>query len=78
MIYRRFAYLQSRLILHKQDQLRELEKRLDKEDHDDALVDPELLMCRDKDEIGKRPRVELLAKIEKVFKEYGENRRHNL
>jgi hypothetical protein len=75
MLYRRFGYLQSRVILNKQDQLRELEKRLDREDKDDALVDYQLLMCRDKDERENRPRVKLLADIEKCFKEYGD---HNL
>lgn len=78
MVYRRFGYLQSRIILYKQDQLRELERRLDKEDNDDALADPELLMCRDKDEIENRPRVKLITKIEKRFKEYGENLSHKL
>lgn len=73
MVYRRFGYLQSRIILNKQDQLRELEKRLDREDKDDALIDYKLLMCRDKDEIENRPRVKLLVDIEKCFKEYGEN-----
>ncbi|KIM94110.1 hypothetical protein OIDMADRAFT_184533 [Oidiodendron maius Zn] len=72
MVYRRFGYLQSRIILNKQDQLRELEKRLDREDKDDALIDYKLLMCRDKDEIENRPRVKLLVDIEKCFKEYAE------
>ena len=74
MLYRRFGYLQSRIILNKQDQLRELEKRLDREDRDDAILDRHLLMCRDKDKTENRPRVKLLTEIEKCFKEYCENR----
>jgi hypothetical protein len=35
-IYRRYSYLQSRLLLEKQDQLRELEDRLDAHDEQDA------------------------------------------
>ena len=36
MIYRRFGYLYSRLLLDKQDELREIEENLDKTDKRDA------------------------------------------
>ncbi|KAF4636283.1 hypothetical protein G7Y89_g1791 [Cudoniella acicularis] len=66
MLYRRFGYLHSRILLRIQDQLRELERELDaydKADADDAEKGSEqsrkLLMSRDADEAaGRKEQIE--------------------
>lgn len=68
MLYRRFGFLQSRLLLNKQDQLRALEEQLDQLDQND---EEQYLISRDNDEADERPRIRLLQKIEIKFKEYG-------
>lgn len=66
-IYRRFGYLQARLLLDKQDQLRLLEERLDRYDESDPMkavrkgLTPEQYAQRAK----------LLGEIEAVFTSYG-------
>lgn len=84
MLYRRFGYLHSRLLLRKQDQLRKLEMELD--DYDDYDADgPEerrrTLLSRDSDEAadrklppGTRTRTQILEEIEKKLATYGENK----
>ncbi|KAK8061067.1 hypothetical protein PG997_015288 [Apiospora hydei] len=56
MIYRRFGYLHSRMLLRLQDRLRALEFKLDRCDNEDAAHETEkwLLMSRDKDEAACR------------------------
>jgi hypothetical protein len=71
MLYRRFGFLQSRILLNKQGQLRDLEALLDRCDQEDAARDPKLLIDRERDEMDRRPRVRLLEEIEQRFKEYG-------
>jgi hypothetical protein len=68
MLYRRFGFLQARLLLNKQDQLRALEEQLDEIDNED---DEEHLKSRDIDDADETPRTRLLKKIETKFKEYG-------
>ena len=73
MLYRRFGYLQSRILLHKQDELRALEEQLDRQDRKDA-ADPKtkrLLQSRDLDDNSGSPRKSLLKMIEMAYKEYG-------
>lgn len=71
MVFRRFGYLQSRLLLAKQDDLRLMETQLDRLDKADAVNDPESLMTREVlDEDDVKPQAELLGKIEKKFCEY--------
>lgn len=67
MLYRRFGYLQARLLLNKQDQLRALEEDLDKLDKYD---EEGFLRSRDKDEAANTERCQLLKDIEVKFKEY--------
>ncbi|KAI9711810.1 MAG: hypothetical protein M1820_001955 [Bogoriella megaspora] len=67
MIYRRFGYLQSRLLLDKQDDLRKLEKELDDEDLQD---DPRNLVTRDLAESDKVRRRDILKRIEEKFRDY--------
>jgi hypothetical protein len=68
MLYRRFGFLQARLLLNKQDQLRALEEKLDEIDKED---DEEYLTSRELDDADERPRTKLMKKIEIKFKEYG-------
>jgi hypothetical protein len=71
MLYRRFGYLQSRLLLDKQADLRELEEQLDNFDEEVAQSRPGDLTTRDlrPEDISKRK--ELMDEIEARFCEYG-------
>ncbi|KAL9119124.1 MAG: hypothetical protein Q9187_004320 [Circinaria calcarea] len=78
-IYRRFGFLHARLLLYKQDELRELEdelREMDKRDwKDDSFQN--CLRSRGKDDApknqhGRSSRKELLQRIEKKTLEYGE------
>jgi hypothetical protein len=73
MLYRRFGYLQSRILLHKQDELRALEERLDRLDQKDNEDEKtkRFLKSRDLDDKRNGPRKALLDTIETKFKEYG-------
>ena len=71
MLYRRFGFLQARLLLNKQDELRELEKDLDRLDKVDQGKDPSLLKSREKDDATSGRRKKLLSEIERKFTEYG-------
>jgi len=70
MLYRRFGFLQARILLNKQDELRELEKDLDRLDKVDEGKDPSLLKSREKDDAANGRRKKLLYDIEEKFKEY--------
>lgn len=70
MLYRRFGFLQSRLLLNKQDELRELEKDLDRLDKYDEMNNPGILRSRERDGAEKGKRKGLLREIERTFKEY--------
>jgi len=81
MIYRRFGYLHSRMLLRKQDQLRKLEAELDDHDDEDAGTEDRrrLLMSRDSDEAadrkeseGSRTRTQVLDEIEVALDKYGD------
>lgn len=75
MLYRRFGYLQARLLLDKQDDLRRLEARLDKLDKRVAQGDcPEDLSTRDLEPEDASVRKKLMDEIEVRFCEYGELR----
>lgn len=74
MLYRRFGYLQARILLHKQDELRALETKLDTLDKkDNEHQDTKrYLKSRDRDDKRKdSKRKALLHEIEIVYKEYG-------
>ena len=66
-MYRRFGYLQSRLLLDKQDDLRLLEQKL--EDYDRANVADSITRALGDDVL--LPRQTLLAEIERAFNAYG-------
>ena len=68
MIYRRFGYLQSRILLEKQDELRSLEQQLDELDASEMHNAPNNLFVREhQGEVRKK----LLENIELVFGNYG-------
>jgi hypothetical protein len=71
MLYRRFGFLQARLLLNKQDELRELEKDLDRMDKVDLKKDASLLKSREKDDAENGRRKNLLQEIEGKYIEYG-------
>lgn len=70
MIYRKFSYLQARLLLHRQDELRELERDLDDLDENHKQNSPEFLGCREDDDALSGKRKLLLDKISECFQEY--------
>ena len=76
MIYRRFGFLHSRILLNKQDELRLLEERLDDLDKIDAKDSALCLQSRQKDEVRtdierEHSRQELLRKSEQILSQYG-------
>ncbi|CAM6003582.1 unnamed protein product [Sphagnum balticum] len=71
MLYRRFGFLQARIILYKQDELRELEEELDGIDNNDAVSRPGKLKSRERDDADCEDRKNLIRKITKAFSEYG-------
>lgn len=66
-IYRRFGYLQARLLLDKQDQLRLLEEQLDRYDTSDLMRSTRKGLTPEQ----YAPRAKLLGEIEAVFTSYG-------
>ena len=72
MLYRRFGFLQARVLLYKQDGLRELENELDLLDKADEEDRPDMLLSREKDDADDAYRMDLMRKIEEKFNEYGE------
>jgi hypothetical protein len=66
-VYRRFGYLQARLILDKQDQLRLLEKKLDQHDRADDSRHTRQGLSADQ----SAAREKLFGEIEEVFTSYG-------
>lgn len=69
MIYRRFGYVQSRLLLQKQAELQQIEKALEDLDLEDQQQQPEKLM-RAFDPEAPGPRQELMKVLEHKFLEY--------
>lgn len=63
MIYRRFAYLQTRLLLQKQERLSSLERKLRLFDREEFHSNPEILKSRSTDEEHAR-RQALFMEIE--------------
>jgi hypothetical protein len=80
MIYRRFGFLHTRILLWKQDELREIEQSLEQMDREDARGDEDARRCLKSreddicrtDRQGRSKRHELLQNGEKIIKEYGE------
>jgi hypothetical protein len=72
MIYRRFGYLQARLLLEKQEQLRRLELELELLDENDMKAKSRSLISFADGEDGEgQERRQLMQKIEDKFRDYG-------
>ena len=71
MVFRRFGYIQTRLLLDKQDELRRLEKQLD--DFDEKLGNEHdgYLTTRDLKPTLAAERKVMMSKLESNFCEYG-------
>ena len=69
MLYRRFGYLQSRVLLEKQDDLRQLEEQLDELDSSEQYCEPDNLFSRA--DFGQKRR-DVLSSIEQKFCQYCE------
>ena len=63
MIYRRFAYLQTRLLLHKQERSSNFERKLRSLDHEDFRSNPEVFRSCTSYEEHARPKM-IYEKIE--------------
>lgn len=72
-IFREFRYLQSRTLLHMQDELRELERKLHLMDQYDLKHRPLFLKTREVDDTRLRVRGRLMAEIAEKLKKYGTN-----
>lgn len=74
MIFRRFGFLHTRLLLHTQDELRIMEKELDQMDQRDSFQNIKLLQCRVDDNLRKdevpQTRTALLSRIEAAILKY--------
>jgi hypothetical protein len=72
MVYRRFGYLQSRLLLERQEHLRQLEEELDNLDMEDAQTGSRNLVSMGNYDTKKyKRRRDLMQKIERQFQGYG-------
>lgn len=71
MIYRRFGFLSTRLLLDQQDKLRLLEEELDEIDQDDDEKNNNRNITRDLPEEDSKERQALLVKIKNEYCEYG-------
>lgn len=73
LMCRRFAFLHSRVLLHRQDELAELEKQLLGMDDEDVDLDELALQSRRRDD--QRPeepsRKSVINKIDSKLKDYG-------
>ena len=75
MVYRRYGYLHARLLLKKQEQLRQLEEALDNMDNDDKLAKPaSLTTLKEYSAPEASERRALEEDIEKKLLEYGKSR----
>ena len=70
MIFRRFGYIQTRLLLEKQARLLHLEQKLDQLDTQDEIENPMRLRTIDLDSRDSEIRDDLLCHIERTFCEY--------
>lgn len=72
-VFREFRYLQSRILLHLQDELRALETQLLRLDERDRTNDPDLLRSREQDDEGSGVRKILIDRIHGKLTRYGES-----
>lgn len=70
-IFREFRYLQSRLLLHLQDEIRALEAQLWRMDEKDKVNDPHSLECRELDDKLNGRRNIIMRQIQEKLIQYG-------
>lgn len=70
-IFREFRYLQSRALLHLQDELRALETQLWRMDEKARSSTPDALRCREIDDAYDGRRKKLMQRIQEKLKQYG-------
>jgi hypothetical protein len=71
MVYRQFGYLQNRILLDKQNEMANLEKRLDDLDQAEMCPHPDRLFRYNLEQSEVAHRRQLMAEIETKFCEYG-------
>lgn len=73
LMSRRFAFLHTRVLLHRQDELAEMEKILLAMDDEDVKLDKLALESRrrDRDRTEEPSRASLIDKIDSKLKDYG-------
>ena len=71
MVYRKFGYAGSRLLLHKQAELQKLEAAMIEMDEDDERVSPGCLKSVDLESDPSSLRARLMKDLEKKFDEWG-------
>jgi hypothetical protein len=80
MLFRRFGYIHARILLQKQDELKEIEEQLRSMDERDNSAGPRIKRClksrladekRTDLQDGKETRGQLLRRAEKIAREYG-------
>ena len=73
LMCRRFAFLHSRVLLHRQDELAEMEKQLLAMDDEDCELDELALQSRRRDDqrTEEPSRKSLIDKIDGKLKDYG-------
>ena len=73
MIYRRFGYIQARLLIERQEELRRMEVQLDKFDKEMAMKKNQSIL-RSRDELSSNPDVQrrkaLTDSLQNKFCEY--------
>lgn len=71
-VFREFRYLQSRVLLHLQDEIRALETQLWRMDEKDRTADPHSLECRELDDKRNGKRKIMMDQIQQKLVQYGE------
>lgn len=72
MIYRRFGYIQARLLLEKQNELQQLEKQLKQLDNIEDTETPGCLNRADTNFARPSDRVRFMGNLSAKYHEYGE------
>lgn len=72
LICRKFGFLHNRILLHRQDELRELEKKLLDMDKEVEKTDVTMLKCRTREERVTDDRRRLFNQIDEKLKEYSD------
>lgn len=70
-MFRSFGRLHARVLLHKQDELVQLEQRLDQLDQRTSETDPYVLTSNRRQSMSTAERQALLGEVEVKLREYG-------